>query len=300
MRIGLLLLKVTCFLRGTGQAVTAALVRFRLFTLFLQALVKILSTFPLFVLVGVAFLSGCAVYVPATPSTLLLRSQGEVEVTASVRPQGGLETSAAWVPARYLLLTAEGSVQQGDGSETHNGVTTEYQNLHKQIGMGVGTYRLLGTDQSVYLGALGGFGLAAASIYDSHYDPFDFLFGGTKHLAHYQAAYQRYYGQLYVAKTTPLLSYGASLRTTFVHYSELTRNDMPITTPTKFYIEPTVFMRIGRGAWQGQATLGFSQPNTMDRSSPDRRNVSPATTITSFGVVLRPHLLKQRKAPAPE
>ena len=234
-------------------------------------------------------------YVPATPSTPLLRSQGEVEVTAGFRPQGSLEASAAWVPAASLLLTVEGSVQQSSGSETHNSVTTDFESLHKQAGVGIGTYRLLGVDKSVYLGAIGGFGLSSASIYDTHFDPLGFLFGGSR-LAHYQASYQRYYGQLYVAKTTPLLSYGASLRTTFVHYSELTRNDVPISTPTNFYVEPTLFMRIGRGAWQGQATLGFSQPNSIDRNSPDHTNVSPATMITSVGVVLRPHLLGHRAA----
>ncbi|GAB3662816.1 hypothetical protein GCM10027594_32060 [Hymenobacter agri] len=238
-------------------------------------------------------------YVPATPSTPLLRSQGEVEITASVRPQGSLETSAAWVPAEHVLLTVEGSLQQSDGSETRNGTTTDFQNLHKQAGVGVGTYHLLGADKSVYLGAVAGFGLASASIYDNHFNPFDFLFGGADQLAHYQATYQRYYGQLYVAKTTPLLSYGASLRTTFVHYSELTRNDVPISSPTKFYVEPTFFTRIGRGAWQGQATLGFSQPNTLDRNSPDHRNVSPANLITSVGVVLRPHLLGHRATKVP-
>lgn len=260
---------------------------------------KNLSAFLVLSLASAVLLGSCAVYVPATPNTPLLRSQGEVEITASFRPQGSLETSAAWVPAEHILLTAEGGWQQSDGSETRNGVTTNFQSIHKQAGIGIGTYRLLGADKSVYLGAVGGFGLASASIYDSHFDPFDFLFGGFEQLAHYQATYQRYHGQLYVAKTTPLVSYGASLRTTFVHYSELTRNNVPITTPTNFYFEPTMFVRIGRGAFQGQTTLGFSQPTAPNRASPDRRNVSPVGTIMSFGVVFRPHLLKRYGAGLP-
>ena len=263
----------------------------------------LLSRFPALALAlagAVLPLSGCAVYVPATPSTPLLRSQGEVEVTACLRPQGSLEASAAWVPAGRLLLTADGGVQQSSGSETRGGVTTNFENLHKQAGVGVGTFRLLGADQSVYLGAVGGLGIASASIYDNHFDPFDLLFGGADKLVHYEASYQRYYGQVYVAKTTPLLSYGASLRGTFVHYSRLMRDAAPISTPTRFYFEPTAFLRIGHRAWQGQATLGFSQPNRIDRASPDRTNVSPATMITSVGVVLRPHLLGHRKAATTE
>lgn len=255
-----------------------------------------LSRFPMFALAGAALLGGCAVYVPATPSTPLLRSQGEVEVTASLRPQGSFETSAAWVPAGHLLLTAEGSLQQGSGSETRGNVTTDFQSLHKQAGVGVGTFRLLGADQSGYLGAVAGLGLASASVYDNHFDPLGLLFGGANQLVHYQASYQRYHGQVYVAKTTPLLSYGASVRGTFVHYSRLMRDATPISTPTNFYFEPTVFLRIGRGAWQGQVVLGFSQPNRVDRDSPDYTNVSPATTITSVGVVLRPHLLGYHQA----
>ena len=62
----------------------------------------------MFALAAAALSGGCAVYVPATPGTPLLRSQGEVEITAPQRPQGSFETSAAWVPAGHLLFTAGG------------------------------------------------------------------------------------------------------------------------------------------------------------------------------------------------
>ncbi|GAA4040878.1 hypothetical protein GCM10022409_28590 [Hymenobacter glaciei] len=59
-------------------------------------------------------------------------------------------------------------------------------------------------------------------------------------------------------------------------------------------------MRMSHGPWPDQATLGFPQPNSQNRNSPDHRNVSPANLITSSGVVLRPHLLGYRAAKAAE
>ena len=245
---------------------------------------------------GAWLFSSCAVYLPATPSTPLLRSQGEVEVTASALPPGKLEVSAAWVPAASILLTLEAGMLQTSNDEVGNNANSEDQNQHRQVGVGFGTYRLLRADKSVYLGIVGGMGISWASIYDGEFDSHLVAFTRSPQLTLYKAAYQRSYCQLYVAKTSRLLSYGASLRSTFVHYRTLTRNDVPITSTASFYLEPTAFMRIGRGAWQGQIVLGTSLPNAVDANSPDMANVSPFSMITSVGIVLRPHLLRHRPA----
>ncbi len=62
-------------------------------------------------LAGAALLSGCAVYVPTVPSTPLLRSKGETEITAAVRGLSSLEAGAAWSPAPHLLVTGEAALQ---------------------------------------------------------------------------------------------------------------------------------------------------------------------------------------------
>ena len=249
-------------------------------------------------LLGAALLSGCAVYVPITPGTPLLRDKGETEVTATIRSFSTLETSAAWAPVPRLLVTAEGALQQSEGSETRNSVTTNYSNLHLQGGLGLGTYRLLGPDQSTYLGVLGGVGVASANVYDSNLDGFFLLIPLFSPLVHYEATYQRYYAQGYVAKQTSSLSYGASVRGTFVHYSTLLRNGTPIAAPTHFFLEPHLFLRFGKGALQGMATLGVSTPGHTDRSNPDNANLAPSSMLFSLGVVLRPHLLFHRYNPA--
>ncbi len=240
-----------------------------------------------------ALLSSCAVYVPTVPSTPLLTKAGATEVTASIRGLSSLEASAAYSPAANVLLTAEGALQSSSGSRTTGGTTFNYHSVHKQAGVGLGTYRLVGATKTVYLGAIGGFGFAQASVYDPHDD--DFLFGGNLPVTFYQASYQRYYGQLYAAHLGEVVSYGASARGTFVHYSQLRRNDQAIASPTHFFVEPTLFLRVGRGPIQGQGTLGVSIPTNFDAGSRDQRNLSPVTMLISAGVVFRPQLLGHRK-----
>ncbi|SHM20090.1 hypothetical protein [Hymenobacter psychrotolerans] len=233
-------------------------------------------------------LTGCAVYVPTTPTTPLLRNKGEVELTAGLRGSS-LEAGAAWSPAGRLLLTAESALKTSNGSETRNSVTFNYHNLHRQAGLGVGTYRLLGKEQATYLAAVGGIGFAKADIYDPNFNLL--FFSGP--LVHYQANYRRYYGQVYVARQLERVSFGMSLRGTLVDYSRLRRDSVAVQPSSRFYVEPTWFVRVGRGALQGQATFGFSAPIGADRTQPDHRNLTPVTALIGVGVVFRPHLLKQ-------
>ena len=235
-----------------------------------------------------------AVYVPTVPSTPLLRNKGEVEITAALRGLSSLEAGAAWSPAPQLLVAGEAALQSSEGSETRNNVTTAYRNFHRQAGLGIGTYRLLGPDQSLYLGALGGIGLATARVYDSN---IDLLFFTAP--VQYQARYLRYYGQLYLAQQGPRVSYGFSVRGTFVDYRKLLRDGAPIEPLSRFFLEPTLFLRVGRGALQGVATIGISLPNRRDPQNPDNPNLSPSSTLVSAGVVLRPHFLRPRNPPVP-
>lgn len=248
-------------------------------------------SFPALLAAGLALLSSCAVYVPTIPSTPLLSKKGEVEITAGVRSMSSLETSVAWSPAPHLLLTGEAALQTAEGSETRNNAAFKYQSTHRQAALGVGTYRLLGKDQSGYLGVVGGVGYASASIYDPNLSPI-ILFSGP--LVHYDAKYLRYYGQAYIAHQTAVVNYGASLRGTFVDYSLLQRNGEAVTPLNRFYLEPTLFVRVGRRAVQGQATLGVSQPLHSNRSNPEHFNLAPVTTLVGVGVVFRPAMLRHR------
>jgi hypothetical protein len=247
-----------------------------------------------FALAGSALFSSCAVYVPTVPSTPLVRKANDVEITAGLRSLSSLEASAAWAPTSRLLLTAEGAMQDSNGSETRNNVTTNYTNTHRQFGLGLGTYRLLGPDSSAYLGAVGGVGFAAASIHDNQLEGYFLIIPLFGPLIHFEANYLRYYGQVYAANQDGVLTYGASARATFVDYTRLKRNGEDIASGNHFFLEPTLFMRFGRGPFQGQATLGVSMPLTASRFNPDHRNLAPATTLIGAAVVFRPHLLRKR------
>ncbi|MDO7846505.1 hypothetical protein Q5H92_09065 [Hymenobacter sp. M29] len=249
--------------------------------------------FPALCTTGLGLLGSCAVYVPTIPSTPLLNKKGEVEITAGIRSLTSLETSVAWSPAPNLLLTGEAAVQTINGSETRNNATFDYQSTHRQAALGVGTYRLLGQNQAGYLGVVGGVGFASASIYDPK---LTIIIPFSGPLTHYDARYLRYYGQVYIARQTPVVNYGASLRGTFVDYSHLQRNGETVAPLNRFYLEPTVFVRVGRRAVQGQATFGVSQPLHNDRSNPEHLNLAPVTTLVGVGIVVRPHLFRRSQA----
>ena len=240
--------------------------------------------------------TGCAVYVPTVPSTPLLRNKGEVEVTAAIRSFSSLEAGAAWLPTPHLSLAGEVASQTSEGSETRNNVTTNYRNTHRQVGLGIGTYRLLGQDQSVYLGALGGVGFAKARIYDNNVESFFLIIPLFGPLIEYEANYMRYYGQLYVAKQRERVSYGFSVRGTVVSYTSLLRNNTSIDAANRFFLEPTGFVRVGKGPVQGMATIGLSMPGRSNPQNPDRPQLSPSSSLISVGMVLRPHLLRQPQA----
>lgn len=257
---------------------------------------KLRYRFAMLPMVGAALLAGCAVYVPTVPSTPLVTKGGAVEVTAAVRGLSSLEAGAAWSPAAQVVVTGETALQVSNGSETANGTTYQYTNVHKQACMGLGTYRLVGAAQSVYLGAIGGFGLAQANVYDPHADYLIVPLFGKPPTTYFEAIYQRYYGQFYLAQLGEVVSYGASIRGTFVHYSQLQRDGKAIASPTNFFFEPTLFLRAGRGPLQFQSTLGFSIPTHVDSENENRRNLSPMSVLVSAGVVLRPQLLWHRDA----
>ena len=250
-----------------------------------------------------ATLGGCAVYVPTVPTTPLLRQKGEVEITAGTRSFASLETGAAWMPTGRLLVAGEAAFKRSSDNEVRPGGNTTYHNYHRQAGLGLGTFWLLGRNQTGYLAAIGGVGMAATEVYDPTVDILVVLLplpplGTAKQGSLYQARYRRYYGQLYWAAQQKRSSYGFSVRGTLVDYQKLHRDQVPITASARFFLEPTCFVRYGRGAIQGQATLGISVAPGADSSSPDRNNLTPLSTLIGVGVVFRPSLLSRRSIDA--
>ncbi|AMR29041.1 hypothetical protein A0257_19350 [Hymenobacter psoromatis] len=239
-------------------------------------------------------LGGCAVYVPTVPSTPLL-TQNQVEITAGLRGINSLEVAAAWAPAAHLLLAGE-SAFQGSTTEmtTNNNVTTTYHDSHRQVGVGLGYYRAPTARSAWYLAAVGGVGFASVELHSIDFAaPSVFLPLPLPYVSgFYEARYRRYYGQLYAAHPlSPLVTAGASVRGTLVDYTQLTYEGQPLAPTNRFFLEPTLFMRIGHGVVQGEGTLGLSLPTSGDRSNPLNPRTAPVSTLVSIGVIFRPDLL---------
>jgi hypothetical protein len=87
---------------------------------------------------------------------------------------------------------------------------------------------------------------------------------------------------------------GASLRGTLVDYNRLDFDGQAVLPTNRFFIKPTLFLRIGHGVVQGQGTLGLSLPLSGDASNPINKRTAPVSGLISVGVVFRPDLLKGR------
>ena len=241
-------------------------------------------------------LGGCAVYVPTVPSTPLL-TKSQVEITAGLRGVNSLELDAAWAPTSHLLLAGESAFQGGTNETTTNNVTTTYRDAHRQVSLGLGYYRAPSERSAWYLAAVGGVGFASVDLHSvdfaipSPYVPIPLPYVS----GHYQARYFRYYGQVYAARPLgPGVTGGASVRGTFVDYNQLDFDGYAIAPTNRFFIEPTVFIRVGHGVVQGQGTLGLSLPTSRNAGNPSSRRTAPVSGLVSVGVVFRPDLLNWR------
>jgi hypothetical protein len=239
-------------------------------------------------------LSSCAVYVPTVPSTPLL-TKNQVEVTAGLRGLNSLEIDAAWAPTAHLLLAGESAFQGGSTAETTtNNVTTTYHDSHRQVGLGLGYYQAPSTRSAWYLAAVGGVGFASVELYSL--DVLVFIIPLPYVSGLYKAKYFRYYGQLYAARSFgSLITGGASVRGTLVDYTRLTYEGQALAPTNRFFLEPTLFLRVGHGVVQGEATLGLSLPTSGDKANPLNPRTAPVSTLVSVGIIFRPDLLGHKQ-----
>ena len=239
-------------------------------------------------------LSSCAVYVPTVPSTPLL-TKNQVEITAGLRGLNSLEVDAAWAPTAHLLLAGESALQGSTTETTTNNVTTTYHDSHRQVGLGLGYYQAPTAHSAWYLAAVGGVGFASVDLHSldvlvNFIIPLPYISG------RYEAKYFRYYGQLYAAR--PLSSFitgGASVRGTLVNYQRLTYEGQTLEPTNHFFIEPTLFVRVGHGVMQGEGTLGLSLPTGGDKNNPLNPRTAPVSTLVSVGIIFRPDLLGHKQ-----
>ena len=163
------------------------------------------------------------------------------------------------------------------------------------MGLGIGYYHASTGKSRLYLAALGGISFASVNLHDIDFAapsislplPVPYVAG------FYEARYRRYYGQLYGGlPVSERFTSGFSVRATWVDYTQLLVDGQSFAPASRCFIEPTFFMRFGRGALQGQATLGFSFPVSQDYANPTNSKTAPVSGLFGIGAVFRPHLLR--------
>lgn len=255
------------------------------------------ATRPVMLAASTLLLSGCAIYAPTVPATPVLE-KNQVEASVSLRMLIAPEATLAWAPTDHLLVVGEGAVQSSTGSYTTQGQTINYKDYHRQGGFGLCYYRAPTATSAAYLAAVGGVGFASTRLHAEDIEvaspwlPFPFpVYAGE-----YKASYRRYYGQLYAAWPHPgrRVMAGVSLRGTVVDYSQLTLNDSTFAPTNRVFLEPSAFVRFGRGPVRFQLTGGFSLPFTADRDDPSDKRTAPTSFLFSAGLVFRPDLLKKQ------
>jgi hypothetical protein len=236
--------------------------------------------------------SSCAVYVPTIPSTPVIEA-GQVEVSAGLRGLNSLEAAAAWAPISHILLTAEAAIQPNTETRTANGVSTTYHDAHRQVGFGVGAYRAASARLPLYLAAVGGVGFASMDLHSLDVGVL-FILPVPVQGAYYQATYRRYYGQLYAAYPTPKVIAGLSVRGTIVDYTRLLADGQPFVPATRFFLEPTFFVRTLPRVLQGQFTVGISTPLNQRHYNVNADRTAPVSALIGASLIFRPDLLRHR------
>ncbi|MGI4760502.1 MAG: hypothetical protein ACRYF0_07345, partial [Janthinobacterium lividum] len=221
-------------------------------------------------------------------------TKNQVEVTAGLRGINSLELDAAWAPSAHLLLAGESAYQGSTIEETSSNVTSTYHDSHRQVSLGLGYYQAPTERSAWYLAAVGGMGFASVELHSVDLKAY-FILPVPYVSGRYDAQYLRYYGQLYAARpVAKFATLGASVRGTLVDYTRLTYESQPLAATNHFFIEPTLFVRVGRGVVQGQATIGLSLPTGGDQGNPLNPRTAPVSGLVSMGVVFRPDLLNWR------
>ena len=271
---------------------------------------KLLSSFPILVLIIGALLSSCAtVYSPNTPLTPIVE-KGQLEVTAGGEMHGNAEVGAAWSPLPHLLLTGEMSymIPTSEGSSTTQGVTISAIDQQRQGSVGIGFYQGPTATSATYWALIGGTGWGSRSfIAFDDYKASAYIPIPLPHQAGvFDAHYRRNYAQAYFAH--PLWAKGMlgglSLRSVYIDYTELTYNDHPIIGSNNFFVEPSFFLRYGKGCLRYYATGGLSVPLGSETNNPANRwttaeapsqRIASLSCIWGAGIIFRPDVLWHRK-----
>ncbi|GGG52260.1 hypothetical protein [Hymenobacter glacieicola] len=229
----------------------------------------------------------CSVYAPLQPGAPLVHKQGEAEVAASAYLTGRLEASAAYSPAKHVIVRAAGGLRS-DGRDS------AYFRI-RQLEVGAGTYQYI--DEQWLIGGMLGYGQGRSSR--RYRDDFESVFRNSVPTNEYAAHFHKLFGEAYVANDAGWTTFGGACRVSRVQFATLTNRGNPIPLHHMVRVEPMLFMRFGgqgRVPWlQGQVATSVSwSPNSRAaNTSTAIRDTREGRLFTSFGLVIYPHLFKE-------
>lgn len=231
-------------------------------------------------------LTGCSVYAPLQPGAPLVHEKGEAEVVGSGYLSGRVEGSAAYSPARHVVVRAAGGLRSfGDSSNFRI----------RQAEIGAGTYRYL--REQWLVGGMAGAGFGRSQR--RYRNDFENIFQDSLLTNKYAARFHTLFAEAYIANDAGWTTFGLSCRLSQVRFTSLTNRNEPIPLRRMTRLEPMLFMRFGgqgRLPWlQGQLATSLSFAADGRTQSPNQaiRDTKEGRLFTSFGLVVYPHLFKE-------
>ena len=84
---------------------------------------------------------------------------------------------------------------------------------------------------------------------------------------------------------------GFSMRGTYVDFTHFTLGGQDIAPNNHSFVEPTLFLRLGRGPVRGLTPVGPSVPTGHEDTKELAMRTAPVMGLFSSGVVVRPDLI---------
>jgi hypothetical protein len=117
------------------------------------------------------------------------------------------------------------------------------------------------------------------------------LFPYTSGLIRYEASYQRYFAQTYIAWVEDPTVVTLGVRATHLRFQRLTRNELPVKQAARLYLEPQLQLSYKKGnTLQGNFGFGISLPvrSAVPEADASLTRIAP---MVSIGLLWSPHWL---------
>lgn len=238
-------------------------------------------------------LGSCTVYAPMQCAAPNIRSQGEVEVAATLNANFRAEGAVTYSPVKHVLVRAAGGFRNGFPDD--NNTDTTFFRV-RQYEVAAGGYWC--PQPRLTVGVLGGYGQAhnrRGFVSSRGWFGPDLTIDERWRI--YDARYYTIFGEGFATFQGRILGGGGALRITDVQFDELTNRDIPVGLGSMLRVEPMGFFRINPTAKAGnflqmQVASGFSwTADNGRRGDVHIENVREPNFRVAVSLLFYPHQL---------